>query len=115
MIASFEPLGSEVAGDWGPVLLKGPETLCDDGAEAFLVSSGNRALAVPGSGDVLSGIIGAFVSAGVPLLQSAALGAFVHGRAGRDLSLEKGPDGLLAHEIADMAPLVMKRMREAFP
>ena len=104
-----------IALERGTVLLKGPETLCDNGADAFLVTSGNRALAVPGSGDVLSGIIGAFVSAGVPLLQSAALGAYVHGRAGRDLSHEKGLDGLLAGEIADRVPFVMKIMREAFP
>lgn len=100
-----------VAEEWGPVLLKGAGTLCDDGQQTYLVTAGNRSLAVPGSGDVLAGVIAAFLSAGTPLLESAALGACVHGMAAESLAASKGFDGVLAGEIADEIPGILMRMR----
>jgi NAD(P)H-hydrate epimerase len=104
-----------IAEKWGPVLLKGFGTLCDDGNQTYLVRAGNRALAVPGSGDVLSGVIAAFLSAGTPLLESAALGAYVHGMAARSLAASKGLDGILAGEIADEIPGILMEMRNRQP
>ncbi|WP_367340870.1 NAD(P)H-hydrate dehydratase [Aminivibrio sp.] len=101
-----------IAEEWGPVLLKGAETLCDDGRETYLVAEGNRALAVPGSGDVLAGVIAAFLSAGTPLLESAALGAYVHGKSAQSLASSNGCDGILAREIADEIPHILKEMRD---
>jgi len=94
-----------------PVLLKGAGTLCDDAQQTYLVTAGNRSLAVPGSGDVLAGVIAAFLSAGTPLLESAALGACVHGMAAESLAASKGFDGVLAGEIADEIPGILMRMR----
>ena len=87
-------------------------TLCDDGRRTDVVTEGNRALAVPGSGDVLAGVIAAFLSAGTPLLESAALGAYVHGKTARSLAVSKGCDGILAREIADEIPGILKEMRD---
>jgi len=103
----------KLAEKWGTVLLKGRETLVDDGRRTFLVAEGNRALAVPGSGDVLAGISAFFVSSGIPIPEAAALAAFVHGRAGNRVSGEKGLDGVLASEIADAVPPVIREMRES--
>jgi hydroxyethylthiazole kinase-like uncharacterized protein yjeF len=102
----------KIAEEWGPVLLKGAGTLCDDGRRTYVVTEGNRALAVPGSGDVLAGVIAAFLSAGTPLLESAALGAYVHGKTARSLAVSKGCDGILAREIADEIPGILKEMRD---
>jgi len=67
------------------VLLKGPLTAVaapDGGApDVLLAAAGGPALATAGSGDVLSGIIGAFCARGLAPLQAAALAAHVHGRA----------------------------------
>ena len=67
------------------VLLKGPLTAVarpGGGASDVLLSdSGVPALATAGSGDVLSGIIGAFMARGVGAHEAAALAAHVHGRA----------------------------------
>ncbi len=104
-----------IAEQWGTVVLKGADTLCDDGQETFIVTAGNRSLAVPGSGDVLAGIIAAFLSNGSPLLESAALGAFIHGKAGYSLALSTGSDGILASEISDEVPVILKRMRNQVP
>lgn len=96
---------------WGVVLLKGPETLVGDGAKTAIVMEGDRTLAVPGSGDVLSGMIAAFSSAGQSLYSSACLGAYVHGSAGCLASKRIGPDGVLASEIADAVPEILRKLR----
>jgi len=76
------------------VLLKGPTTIvaAPDG-RAYFVTSGSARLATAGTGDVLSGMIGALLARGVPALEAAALGAHVHGRAaqaGRAVGLVAG-------------------------
>ncbi len=65
------------------VLLKGVPTVIahPDGA-LLTVAAGNPGLATGGSGDVLSGLIGAFLAAGLEPMHAAALGAQALGRAG---------------------------------
>ncbi len=64
-------------------LLKGPTTaVADPSGQALLACTGTPALASAGTGDVLSGVIGAFLARGVAPLEAAALGAHVHGLAG---------------------------------
>lgn len=65
----------------GVVVLKGHETLVTDGARIFVNTTGHAGLARGGSGDVLSGIIAAFLAAGLQPLDAAAAGVFIHGRA----------------------------------
>ncbi|HUZ40043.1 MAG TPA: NAD(P)H-hydrate dehydratase [Acidimicrobiales bacterium] len=65
------------------VLLKGPTTLiADRDGRVRVVRSGTPTLATAGSGDVLSGVIGATIARGHDPLEAAALGAHLHGRAG---------------------------------
>jgi len=64
-------------------LLKGPTTaVADPSGKVLLACAGTTALASAGTGDVLSGVIGAFLARGVPPLDAAALAAHLHGRAG---------------------------------
>ncbi len=68
------------------VLLKGPTTLiADRDGRVRVVRSGTPTLATAGSGDVLSGVIGATIARGHDQLEAAALGAHLHGRAGAAL------------------------------
>lgn len=81
------------------VLLKGPLTAVarpgGDGPDVLLADAGGPALATAGSGDVLSGIIGAFLARGVGAHEAAALAAHVHGRAS-----SLGPsEGLVAGDL----------------
>ncbi len=74
------------AGTGAVVLLKGPLTAVatPDGSavpDVLLAGAGGPSLATAGSGDVLSGIIGAFCARGVAAPTAAALAAHVHGRA----------------------------------
>ena len=64
------------------VLLKGSTTVvAEPTGRICLVTAGSPALATGGTGDVLSGVIGAFIARGLEPADAAALGAHVHGRA----------------------------------
>ena len=91
------------------VLLKGYRSIiAENGQTPLIVPRGNRALSIPGSGDVLSGVCGAFLAAGLARREALALGAWCHGAAGEQLGREKGLDGVLAHEVADTIPSILK-------
>jgi ADP-dependent NAD(P)H-hydrate dehydratase / NAD(P)H-hydrate epimerase len=64
------------------VLLKGPDTLVGAPGENVLVcATGTPALATAGTGDVLTGIIGAFLAKGLEARLAAAAGAAAQGKA----------------------------------
>lgn len=92
------------------VLLKGPATVvADPHGAALVVTTGDARLATAGTGDVLSGIIGALLAAGVPALQAAAAGAWLHGRAAR-----RAPErGMVAGDLADHLPAVLHELMTA--
>jgi NAD(P)H-hydrate epimerase len=71
-----------------PTLLKGRNTLiAQAGAAPVRINpTGNSALATAGSGDVLTGIVGAFLAQGVDGFQALTLGAFLHGWAAERLA-----------------------------
>ncbi len=95
---------------WGTVLLKGATTVITQGDFPLLTASGSPALAVPGSGDVLSGIIGTLLGGGLSPSQAAASGAWIHGMAGRIMEKTAGGEGVLASEIASAIPEVLRSM-----
>lgn len=81
------------------ILRKGPTTIVSDPEGAvYLVVAGDERLATAGSGDVLSGIIGAFLARGMAPHEAAAAGAFVHGAAGTSGATE----GVIARDIVAM-------------
>ena len=91
------------------VLLKGPATVvADPRGEALVATTGDARLATAGTGDVLSGIVGALLAMGVPALRAAAAGAWLHGRAAR-LAPELG---MVAGDLCDHLPAVLKDVLE---
>ncbi len=89
------------------VLLKGAATVvADPDGEALVVTAGDARLATAGTGDVLSGIIGALLAGGMTPLHAAAAGAWVHGQAGR-----RGlRHGLVASDLPDLVPAVLEEL-----
>jgi NAD(P)H-hydrate epimerase len=86
------------------VLLKGPATVvaAPDG-RALIVNAGDARLATAGTGDVLSGIIGALLAQRMPPMEAAAAGAWLHGRAAH-----YGPSrGLVAGDLPDLLVRVL--------
>lgn len=74
------------------VLLKGNVTvIAEPGGPVCLSPAGQSWAATAGSGDVLSGMIGALLAAGMPAGEAAAAAAFVHGRAANLSALDPGP------------------------
>jgi len=84
------------------VVLKGAGSVCafPDGRWS-INTSGNPALATPGSGDVLAGIVGALLAQGLEPAQALQAAVWVHGAAA-DACVARGmgPKGLTASEIS---------------
>ena len=74
------------------VLLKGNVTvIADPGGPVYLNPAGQSWAATAGSGDVLSGMIGALLASGLPAGEAAAAAAFVHARAAALSAADPGP------------------------
>lgn len=67
----------------------------------YFNSTGNAGMATAGAGDVLTGVIAGFLAQGIQPENAAALGVFVHGRAGDIASEEIGEYGVIASDISD--------------
>ncbi|MCR5336371.1 MAG: NAD(P)H-hydrate dehydratase, partial [Synergistes sp.] len=91
----------------GSALLKGRNTLVFSNNGLMMINAGSPALAVPGSGDVLSGVIAAFIASGKSVADAAAAGALAHALAGEALEEKYGTRGALASEIADEIPALL--------
>jgi NAD(P)H-hydrate epimerase len=81
----------KTAGELGAiVLLKGPVDIISDERRFKLNFTGNPGMTVGGTGDVLSGIIAAFLAQQIDPFEAAVAGAFVNGAAGDFVFEEKG-------------------------
>ena len=89
------------------VLLKGHKTVITDGKVCYINETGNPGMAVGGSGDVLAGIIVSLLGQGIPPLQAAACGAWLHGAAGDICSNEIGQYGMLPQDIVNVLPRLL--------
>lgn len=90
------------------VLLKGHETCITDGTDGYINPTGNPGMAVGGSGDVLAGVITALLGAGLPPLEAAACGAWLHGAAGDRCAAELGQYGMLPTDMLSALPRLVK-------
>ena len=87
-------------------LLKGPIDIISNGARVKTNNSGNAGMTVGGTGDVLSGVIGALFAIADDPFKVAAAAAFVNGAAG-DIAFEEKGYGLLATDVVEAIPAVM--------
>ena len=87
------------------VLLKGDDTIVAAPGGPLAVSPGaTPALATAGTGDVLSGLIGALLAKGLPAFEAAALGALAHALAGMAAAERHGADHVVAGDVIDALP-----------
>ena len=90
------------------VVLKGSSTIIAAPDEAtWVVVQGPPQLASAGTGDVLSGCLGALLAKGMSPLDAAKAGVWLHAEAGRLGALER-PEGLLAGDLLDLLPEVLR-------
>ncbi len=87
------------------VVLKGDDTLVAAPDGQVAVSRGGAStLATAGTGDVLSGVIGAFLAKRMDPFEAACAGVLVHARAGQLTAREIGPEGVIASDVIAALP-----------
>jgi hydroxyethylthiazole kinase-like uncharacterized protein yjeF len=94
------------------VVLKGAQSLvaAPDGA-VFVNPTGNPGMATGGTGDVLTGLIAAFLAQGHDPLVAACLGVYVHGAAGDRVADELGEVSLAAGDLLNSIPDALQQLR----
>lgn len=92
------------------LILKGPGSLVvSPEGEIFTNSTGNPGMATAGSGDVLTGMIAAFLGQGLSAFDAGCLGVYLHGLAGDLASKNKTRAGLIATDLIEMIPEALKK------
>ena len=95
-------------------VLKGAGTLvATPNGKTYINTTGNPGMATGGSGDVLSGIIGALAGQGCSCLASAACGVYIHGFAGDIASKALGEYGMIASDIAAMTGIAIQKITDS--
>jgi NAD(P)H-hydrate epimerase len=92
------------------VVAKGPETHISAPDRSYTSTAGTPALAKAGTGDVLSGIIGALLSQNISPFDAAVLGVELHGKAGQLAEAHLGRRSVCAEDIIEFLPHVLKEL-----
>lgn len=93
------------------LILKGARSLiASPEGEVFVNPTGNPGMASGGMGDVLTGMIGGFLAQGLPALEAAKLGVFLHGLVGDFVAYKKGERGLAATDLIWETPKILKAL-----
>jgi len=94
------------------VVLKGARTvIAAPNGEAFINPTANPALGTAGSGDVLTGTIGALLAQGLSAKDAACLGVYVHGTAAELATRALGADRLVAADLPDAIARACEALR----
>ena len=94
------------------MVLKGHQTLIADPEGHVNVNpTGNPGMASGGMGDVLGGMIAAFLARDVDPFDAACAAVYIHGFAGDLLKEEMGDTGLAAIDLAERIPKAIQRLR----
>ncbi|QPL52092.1 NAD(P)H-hydrate dehydratase [Alteromonas sp. B31-7] len=90
-------------------VLKGAGTLIDNEEKTWVCRHGNPALATAGSGDVLSGILGALMAQGLAVDIAAKYGVVLHAKAGDDIAQQYGQRGMIASDLFDAVRVLINQ------
>lgn len=113
--AEREEIAVKYAALWQVVVvLKGAGTVvaAPDG-RVRQCPTGNSGMATGGSGDVLSGIIGALLAQGLDAFEASCAGVYVHGLAGDIAARNKTERGMIASDIIDALPDAWREIEDA--
>lgn len=92
------------------IILKGHNsTVTSAMGQCYINKTGNPGMATAGSGDVLSGIVGAFLAQGLDSFMAAKYATYVHGLAGDIAAKDKTQMGLIASDIIEHIPDAIKK------
>ena len=95
------------------LVLKGvPTVIATPEGDVFINPTGNAGMAKAGSGDVLTGMISAFLGQTRNLINSCILGVYMHGLAGDIGASKKGQHSLIAADIIDNIPAAFLSLKQ---
>jgi hydroxyethylthiazole kinase-like uncharacterized protein yjeF len=86
------------------VVLKGDDSIVSDGERTAINAVSSPQLATAGTGDVLSGMIGALIARGVEPFAATCAAVVAHSRAGRAAGERIGDDSVIAGDVIDSIP-----------
>ncbi len=91
------------------VVLKGaPTVVAFPDSEVYINTTGNAGMATGGTGDVLTGVIAAFIAQGMSSQDAAVAGVYIHGLAG-NIAIKDGMVGMMA---GDLLPAIQKAIND---
>ena len=88
------------------VLLKGPVDVITNGISTITNNTGTPFMTKGGTGDILSGILGAILARGVDYMQAAHAAAYINGKAG-EMASGKFGESLAASDLFKFIPEVI--------
>lgn len=92
------------------LILKGHQTIvAHPQMKSYMNETGNPGMATAGSGDVLAGIVGAFLAQGLSSFQAAKWATYIHGKAGDIAAKAKSKAAMIATDIIDNIPEAIKK------
>lgn len=102
----------EFAQENGVILvLKGARSIvASPKGDVFINPTGNPGMASGGMGDVLTGMVGGFLAQGIPPLEAAKLGVYLHGLVGDFVASQKGERGMAARDMIEETPKVLRAL-----
>jgi len=95
-------------------VLKGSGTIIRQPGETPAINiAGNSGMAVAGMGDVLAGMIGAFLGQGLSAFDAAKTAVYLHARCAEYFAESQDESGLIASDIIRLIPELVKQLRHA--
>ena len=89
------------------LVLKGANTVVTDGENVFVNTTGNPSLAMGGTGDMLSGMIGSFAAQGMPVEDAVKAGVFIHGHNADSACKKFSKRGLTVFDLTEHLGILM--------
>jgi ADP-dependent NAD(P)H-hydrate dehydratase / NAD(P)H-hydrate epimerase len=95
------------------VVLKGAASVvAAPGGPALVNATGNPGMASGGTGDVLTGMVGAFLARGLAPVPALSCATYLHGLAGDLAADEKGEEGLIAGDVVEAIPAAIRQVQQ---
>jgi len=88
-------------------VLKGASTLVVSEDGVFINPTGNPGMATAGTGDVMAGMLGGFISQGLRCEDAAVAAVYLHGLSGDEVAKERGETGIIATDLLSAIPKVL--------
>ncbi len=89
------------------VVLKGANTVVTDGKSVYVNSTGNPGMAMGGTGDMLTGMIGSFIAQGMDAYSAAKCAVYIHGLCGDITAREISTRGMTVEDMLELLGALM--------